>query len=117
MKKYRLENFTRGWLIGDFEPNIVKTKNFEVMVTSLEKGHKDPKHVHMVADEITIIISGSFKRNGEIYKAGDIIHLYPGESSDSECLEDGVCVAVKLPSVMGDKYLVEDKDQAGNFHA
>ena len=29
MKNFKLEDFTRGWLIGDFKPNIIETDQFE----------------------------------------------------------------------------------------
>ena len=107
MKKYKLENFTRGWVVGDFEPNIIRTKDFEVMVRYYKKGDKEAKHVHKLADEITIIVSGKFIMNGELLEAGDIIHLSPNDPTDFECLEDGANTVIKTPSVMGDKYLID----------
>ena len=107
MKKYKLENFTRGWVVGDFEPNIIRSKDFEVMVRFYKKGDKETKHIHKVADEITIIVSGKFLMNGDILSSGDIVHLLPGEATDFECLEDGSNTVIKTPSVMGDKYLVD----------
>lgn len=107
MKKYRLENFTRGWVVGDFEPNIIRSKDFEVMVRYYKAGDTEAKHVHKIADEITIIVSGKFTMNGEILEAGDIVHLLPGEPTDFACLEDGANAVIKTPSVMGDKYLVD----------
>ena len=104
MKRYRLEEFTRGWLVGDFEPSIIRTKDFEVMVRYYAAGDREAKHVHKVADEITVIVSGVFKMNGEIANAGDIIHLEPEDPTDFECLEDGATTVIKRPSVLGDKY-------------
>ena len=40
MKIHKLKNFTRGWLIGDFEPTILATKDFEFMVRHYKKGDK-----------------------------------------------------------------------------
>jgi quercetin dioxygenase-like cupin family protein len=106
MKKFNLKDFTKGWIIGNFEPNIVRTKEYEFLVRSYKKGDKEPRHVHKVAYEITVIINGKVKMNGEILSAGDILHLEPGDSSDFECLEDCDTAVVKAPSVIGDKYLV-----------
>jgi uncharacterized cupin superfamily protein len=106
MKKYRLENFTRGWIVGDFEPNIFRTKDFEVMVRYYKKGDKEARHVHKIADEITVIVSGKFKMNGEVLEAGDMVHLEPGDPVDFECLEGGANTVIKRPSIMGDKYPV-----------
>ncbi len=106
MKKYNLNQFTRGWIIGDFEPNIIRTKDFEFMVRSYKEGDKEQAHVHKVADEITVIVSGIFSMNGDIFKTGDIIHLSPGDSTDFVCMESGTTAVVKTPSVMGDKYVI-----------
>ena len=108
MKKYNLQNnFIRGWVVGDFEKSIFPTKDFEFMVRYYKAGDKEPKHVHKIADEVTVIVSGKFKMNGEEVVAGDVIHLAPGDPTDFECLEDGANAVIKRPSVMGDKYLVE----------
>ena len=106
MKKYKLSDFTRGWIVGDFEPTIIPTENFEFMVRDYKKGDKEARHVHKKADEISVIISGTFRMNDEILHKGDIIHLEPGISADFECLEDGFNAVIKTPSVKGDKYLV-----------
>ncbi len=107
MKKFRLENFTRGWVVGDFEPSIIRTKDFEVMVRYYKAGDKETKHVHKRADEITIVVSGKFMMNGEVLTPGDIVHLSPCDPTDFECLEDGANTVIKTPSVMGDKYILE----------
>jgi quercetin dioxygenase-like cupin family protein len=106
MKKYKLDQFTRGWVVGDFEPNIIRSKDFEVMVQYYKKGDVESRHVHKIADEITIIVSGEFKMNGEILKAGDIVHLLPGDATDFECLLDGATTVIKTPSVIGDKFII-----------
>jgi quercetin dioxygenase-like cupin family protein len=106
MKKHRLENFHRGWLVGDFEPSIIRIKDFEFMVRHYTQGETEARHVHKCADEITVVVSGQFKMNGELLSSGDIVHLNPGDSADFECLEDGATAVIKTPSVIGDKYLV-----------
>ena len=37
MKKFKFENFIRGWLIGNFEPSILKTKEIEVGIKHYKK--------------------------------------------------------------------------------
>ena len=32
MQRFKLEDFIRGWFIGDFTPSIFRTQNFEVGV-------------------------------------------------------------------------------------
>ena len=107
MKIYRLKKFTRGWIVGDFIPSVIRSKHAEFMIRFYKKGDKEAKHVHKKAHEITVIINGIFKMNGKTLKTGYIVHLVPGRSADFECLEDGANAVFKTPSVMGDKYLVE----------
>lgn len=107
MMIHDLTTYTGGWVVGDFEPNIIRSKDFEFMVRHYQKGDKESRHVHKVADEITIIVSGVFKMNGKIVGKNAVVHLKPGESTDFECLEDGATAVIKTPSVLGDKYIVE----------
>jgi hypothetical protein len=107
MKIERLENFTRGWVAGDFEPSIIRTKDFEVSVRDYKKGDKQPRHFHKVAKEVTIIVSGKFLINGQELIKGDCAILEPGEAADFECLDDGSNTVIKTPSEIGDKYLAE----------
>ncbi|MFH1427397.1 MAG: hypothetical protein ABIG60_02615 [Patescibacteria group bacterium] len=107
MEIFRLENFTKGWVIGDFEPNIIKTKEFEFAIHPHKNGEKGEVHVHRIAEEVTVIISGSFEMNNKIVNPGDIIQLKPGEAMGFHCLADAVIAVIKIPSVIGDKYAVK----------
>ena len=106
MKTYQLKNFTRGWVAGDFEPGVIRTKNFEFAVQYFKAGEKPAKHVHKIAGEISVVVFGEFIMNGRRLTAGDVIYLEPGEPAEFECLKDGATAVVKTPSVIGDKYLV-----------
>lgn len=106
MKFQKLDNFIKGWFIGDFEPTLKKTKDFEIGVKRYKSGDHEKKHYHKIADEFTVIISGKFKMGGKECREGDVIHIQPGEIVDFECLETGANVVVKIPSVKGDKYEV-----------
>jgi len=106
MKIYKLKDFTRGWIVGDFEPSVIRTKNSEFMVRRYKKGDKEPKHVHKIADEITVVIDGEFKMLDKKILPGDIVHLGPGDMTDFECVSDGVTAVWKSPSVIGDKFLI-----------
>lgn len=106
MKKYNLNQFTRGWVVGDFEPSIIRTKDFEFMVRSYNSGETESEHIHKIADEITVIVNGTFIMNGEVLTSGDIIHLSPGDPTDFKCLDSGSTAVIKTPSVMGDKFII-----------
>ena len=70
-------------------------------------GAVEAAHVHRIATELTLIASGRATMNGRTFTAGDIIMLEPGEATDFRTLEPTTTVVVKLPSVAGDKYLVD----------
>ncbi|MFH1661751.1 MAG: hypothetical protein ABIA02_01485 [Candidatus Falkowbacteria bacterium] len=106
MKFYKLENFIRGWFVGNFEPTIIKNENCEVAIQNYKKGDKEQAHMHKQANEITAIGEGVFKMSGKIIKKGDIVLIEKGEATDFECIEDGHTIVYKDKSVKGDKYLV-----------
>jgi hypothetical protein len=105
MKKYKLDKFTGGWVAGDFDPAIIKTKDFEFMARYYTKGQTETGHLHKIADEISIFIYGKCVMDGEIFEKGDVLYIKAGESfQDFECLEDAATAVIKTPSVIGDKY-------------
>ena len=104
MKLYRLDEMKGGWFVGNFEPSCLRTDAFEVASKKYTSGDHESRHVHRVATEITVIASGRVVMNGQVFVAGDVILLEPGESSDFEVLEDALTVVVKTPSIIGDKY-------------
>ena len=106
MERYDLKSFTGGWFVGDFDPSLVKTGDFEVAVKNYTAGSKEKKHLHKIAVEYTLIASGKVRMNGREFEAGSIIKIDPGEATDFEAIEDTITVVVKLPSVKNDKYLV-----------
>jgi quercetin dioxygenase-like cupin family protein len=106
MEKYNLSDFHRGWFIGNFEPTLFKTDDFEVAVKKYEKGDYEEKHYHKISTEYTTILNGSVEMNGVVYNDGDIIVIKPGESTDFKALTDVTTVVVKTPFSKNDKYLV-----------
>ncbi|MBI2268232.1 MAG: hypothetical protein HYU80_02150 [Candidatus Blackburnbacteria bacterium] len=109
MKTYRLNEFKGGWFVGNFLPTIIDTKECEVAVKVYKKGDFDEAHYHKLADEITVVVYGKCSINGQIYGPGDIIWLERNDVSKFEALEDSANVIVKIPSVVGDKYVVESE--------
>ena len=108
MKTYKLENMIKGWFVGDFEPSVLRTKDFEVAVLERKKGLERPMHYHKEAIEISVLIEGSARINGEEIRVGDIFVLEKNETVDAEFHEDSKIVVVKTPSVIGDKYEVPE---------
>jgi len=106
MQIYNLENYTRGWFIGDFEPSLFKTDQFEVSIQHYKKGEFVHPHTHKVATEYNVLISGSMSIQGKELKPNDIFILEPNEITDPIYHEDCTILIVKIPCVKNDKYLV-----------
>jgi hypothetical protein len=104
MDLFNLKNFKDGWLIGDFLPTLLKTKDFEVAIKHYVVGQNEPTHYHKIADEITIIVVGQAKMNDLVYNQNDIIFIHKGESTDFIPLTDTITCVIKIPSIIGDKY-------------
>lgn len=100
----KLSDMVGGWFVGDFYPNILHSKDFEVAVKFYKAKDKEDWHVHKIGTEITLILDGSVKMNNNIYHHGDILLLGPGNGTSFEALTDVKTVVVKTPSVLGDKY-------------
>lgn len=95
---------TKGWFVGDFAPTAYASHECEVGVKRYVAGEREGKHVHKIATELTLIVSGRVRMNGREFSADDIVILDPGVPSDFEVLDDAVTVVVKVPCVAGDKY-------------
>lgn len=106
MKTGKISDFCRGWVIGDFEPSFVKTKDFEVGILKHPKGEKWPAHYHKIATEYNILISGTMKLCDIELVPGDTFILEPYEVADPTFHEDCTIVCIKVPSSTTDKYLV-----------
>lgn len=107
MKLQKLEYMTKGWFVGNFAPAVYKTDGFEVAVKKYSKNGYEGSHYHKLATEITVVINGQVKMNGNEYKDGDIIVLEPHEKSDFMAVTDTTTVVVKIPGVLNDKYPVK----------
>ena len=104
MQRYKLSDCgARGWFIGDFDSAAYRTKDFEVTYQKLPRS-QTPSHIHKLAHEITLVISGRQICNGEMFEAGDICILEPGDISQIEYLEDTELVTIKTPSIPSDKH-------------
>ena len=103
MKKLDLKDYIRGWVVGDFEPTLIK-KDFEVGVKRYKAGESEERHYHLTCVEYTIIVSGRVLMNGVEYTTDDIVEIRQGEDTDFQCLDDAITVVIKTSSIKGDKY-------------
>ncbi len=101
----RLEDFTKGWIVGNFDPSLIKTDAVEVGVKFYKRGDREVSHHHKIATEITVVVSGRVRMLGREFGAGDVVTLPPGTSTAFEVLEDAVTAVVKHPGASDDKYL------------
>lgn len=108
MKISRIDDYFKGWFIGNFDPAVLKTDQFEVGVLFYPKGIHHQKHFHRLATEYNVLVQGSFILSGTKLNAGDVFILEPDEIADPEFLEDCTIVCVKVPSLPGDKYEIYD---------
>ena len=107
LERHKLDDFTRGWFVGDFSPTLIPTGAAEVAVQRYPAGAHEPQHVHRVATELTLIVSGHARMNGEDLHAGEIVRIPPGLAADFEAVTEVTTVVVKMPCVKGDKYLCD----------
>ncbi len=75
-------------------------------VRTYKAGESEALHMHKVATEVTMVLSGTVRMAGREWNAGDIIVLEPGEATDFEAVTDAVNVVVKVPGALNDKYLL-----------
>jgi hypothetical protein len=106
MKIFDIKDMYDGWFVGDFFPSALHTALFEVGVKSFSKDDIHQNHYHKIATEINYISKGTVKINGEILTTGKIFVIKPGDPSDISFLEDAEIFVIKLPSIIGDKYLI-----------
>lgn len=107
MKTYRIEEFTKGWFIGDFSPTIIPSKDVEVAIKVYKAGDYDKTHFHKIAEEVTVIVYGMVSMNNKLYKAGDVILIEKNEATDFKAISDAMTCVVKVPFAKNDKYEVD----------
>lgn len=105
MNLTNLNNFIKGWVVGNFNPTLLDTNDFEVAIKRYKSGDYEESHYHKIATEITVIVEGEVEMNKIKYKKDDIITIAPNESTDFKCLTDVVTVVIKTPSANNDKYI------------
>jgi quercetin dioxygenase-like cupin family protein len=106
MRFNKISNMTNGWMIGNYIPSILRTKDFEIGHHLYQKNFKAVPHTHKIATEYNYIISGRLIVSGKELKRGDIFIYEPNDVADVVFLEDTDLIIIKVPSVLGDKYLV-----------
>lgn len=104
MKVFKLSDMTKGWFVGDFAQTALRTQEAEVAVKTYTAGSLEKRHMHKIAEEVTLILIGQVRMNETRFEAGDIVVIPAGISAEFEAITDVTTVVVKVPSVVGDKY-------------
>jgi hypothetical protein len=104
MRRHKLQEMVKGWFVGEFKPSVFSTNACEVAVKKYKRGDVEAAHFHLVATEITVVITGKICMAGIELADGDIVVLEPGEVSSFEAISDAVSVVVKLPGALNDKF-------------
>lgn len=99
-----LKDYFRGWIIGDFENSILRTKDFEVGILTHLKDEVWPSHYHKEATEYNVLVKGKMIANGKELNTGDVFIFEKGEIANPIFLEDCKLVIIKTPSSTSDKY-------------
>ena len=107
MNNSKLKDMVNGWFIGAFKPTAYETNACEVAVKSYKAGDHDQRHYHKVATEISLVFVGKIRMLDKDWESGDIIVVKPGEMCEFTALTDTTMVVVKLPGVLGDKYIAQ----------
>lgn len=106
MQIYNISDFKGGWFIGNFEPTVLKTSQFELGVHTYSAGYIGQKHYHKLSNEYNYIVSGKVFVNNKQLGPGNMFIFEPYEISECEFLEDTTIVVVRDHSDSNDKYLV-----------
>ena len=108
MKVYNLKDYVRGWIVGDFEPSILRTPDFEVGLLEHSKGEYWAPHIHKISDEYNVLIEGKMRICNREINPGDIFIIEKNQIADPVFLEDCKVLVIKVPSCPGDKYNIKE---------
>ena len=104
----RIYDFVKGWLVGDFKPALIESKDIEVGLKYYKRGNYESAHVHNIITEYTIIVKGVVEMNDHMYSTGEIVKIDPGNSTDFKCLSDeAITLVIKTPSIPSDKEFIK----------
>jgi quercetin dioxygenase-like cupin family protein len=106
MQVYNLSDFTKGWFLGNFEPSLLKTNQFEISIQHYKKGEFVQPHTHKIATEYNVLISGSMTIQNIALQPNNIFILEPNEITNPVYHEECILLVVKVPCVENDKYLL-----------
>jgi hypothetical protein len=107
VKVFKLENFTNGWFIGDFEPSLLKNSGVEVAVMNKKKGvDVNNFHYHEHCTEINVLVKGKLIVNNKVINENDIFVFEPYVPSICNFVEDCTWIVFKNKPSNNDKVIM-----------
>jgi choline kinase len=93
---FKLDNFTNGWIIGNFEPSLLQNSGVELAVMNKKKGRGiNDFHYHENCTEINVLVKGKMVVNNKIIHENEVFIFHPYVPSIYEYLEDCTFVVFK----------------------
>lgn len=99
MQVFKLENMIRGWFVGNFDPTVHRTDQFEVGYRVHQPDEGDDAHFHPIVTEVNVVTHGRMIVQDQVLVAGDIFVLHPWEITNPVFLETTGVICVKVPSL------------------
>ena len=106
MKVYKIQDFKKGWVIGNFEPSVFKHASFEAGMKFFKEGETEGNHYQNIATEVTFVAEGIIEINGVMFSIGDVIVINPNEVSDFKSVTSSKLFCIKFPSIPSDKIVI-----------
>lgn len=99
-----IKDYKAGWMMGNFNPSVLRTPYFELGHHTYPAAFKGDNHRHDMSTEYNYIVRGKADVNGKILSRGDMFIFTPGEYCGSVVyLEETDLIIVKSPSAPDDK--------------
>lgn len=105
-QEWDVESFVRGWFVGNFEPTLFRTTEFEVGINKHKKGKFCAYHYHKITPEYNILLEGSVTINDKIIQRGEIFTIPIMQISCPIFHEDCKILCIKIGSEPSDKYII-----------
>ncbi len=105
MRKFNLDDYKAGWVVGNFDPTVHQTKDFEFGVKYFKAGDQEARHYQIVARELSIVVVGECRIGPISLESGEGLLIEAGEEADFEAFTDCAIAVIKWPSLPSDKVL------------
>lgn len=104
MNLFNINDFTKGWFVGDFIPAVFRSEEIEIAHHFHKKGYVSEPHYHTESQELNYVVTGKVYASGYVIEEGMGWVYEAYENSDVIFLEDTNLIVVRCPSI-NDKVL------------